>query len=271
MIYEKIYPSTLLAPYVECYYVWESVVHLLSPLLVESPPNGYTSMIINYGDTYSVINEKYGFRTTPATFVSGQATRSYKLQLTGRIGMIGVVLRPSALFTLFGIPMYEMSDERIDLGDVMGMEAKLLYEQILETTALTYRIDIIERFLLRRISQSGSAFDRTDYVANLIMEKKGVLPIRDLMEELYVCQRQFQRHFLKKVGVSPKYFARINRVSKLCAMMAQKQWQIQDWHELIAEYGYYDQSHFIKEFTEFMGKSPSLYVKGNSELAKYLK
>ncbi|GAB3173479.1 helix-turn-helix transcriptional regulator [Telluribacter humicola] len=270
MIYQKFKPSIHLTPYVECYYLWESQVYLSAPLQVESPPTGYTSLIFNYGDPYRVINEKYKDVPTPATFLSGQATKSYRLQLSGQIGIVGVVMKPSAIHTLFGIPMYEMSDERIAMEDVLGKEALYLHEQILEAGTAAGRIQTIEQFLLRKLSQPKGAFDRTDYVANLIMEKRGVLPIRDLMDELYVCQRQFQRHFLKKVGVSPKYYARISRISKLCALMAQKQWKIQDWHELIATYGYYDQSHFIKEFTEFTGKSPSLYIKGNSELANYL-
>ena len=90
------------------------------------------------------------------------------------------------------------------------------------------------------------------------------------MDELYVCRRQFERQFLNKVGVSPKYYARVRRIGYLCSLMALKKWNIDDWHELIYQAGYYDQSHFIKEFTAFTGKSPSFYLKNNIELGNFL-
>lgn len=91
------------------------------------------------------------------------------------------------------------------------------------------------------------------------------------MDDLFVCGRQFERKFLQKTGVSPKYYARIRRSEVLCHELAKKRWQIADWQELIFQSSYYDQSYFIKEFTEFTDKNPSLYVKNNIELANYLK
>ena len=40
-----------------------------------------------------------------------------------------------------------------------------------------------------------------------------------------------------------------------------------DWASLFAECGFYDQSHFIKDFIEFMGRSPQQYLEENSVLA----
>ncbi|GAB3643328.1 helix-turn-helix domain-containing protein [Spirosoma arcticum] len=74
---------------------------------------------------------------------------------------------------------------------------------------------------------------------------------------------------MQKVGVSPKYFARIRRVSYLCAQLANQRWQVADWHDLIYQCGYYDQSHFIREFTQFLGKRPTIYIKDNHKLAQY--
>lgn len=171
---------------------------------------------------------------------------------------------------LLGIPMYEFNDERIDLTNILGRQAHTLLQCIQDSPGHIQRIEILEKFLITLIRKSPRAQDRTDHIANLIHERHGVLSTQDLMKELCVCQRQFQRLFLMKVGVSAKYFARISRVSDLCARMAVKKWNIADWNDLVHHYGYYDQSHFIKEFTEFVGKSPSGYVRSNQELANYV-
>ncbi|NJK87057.1 MAG: AraC family transcriptional regulator [Bacteroidales bacterium] len=34
-----------------------------------------------------------------------------------------------------------------------------------------------------------------------------------------------------------------------------------DWFELFYKYGYYDQSHFIKDFKKITGKTPNQYFK----------
>ncbi|WP_435357554.1 DUF6597 domain-containing transcriptional factor [Emticicia sp. SJ17W-69] len=270
MFYRKFQASPFLQHLIECYFVWENNTAVVQPIVVESPPNGYASMVFNYGESYQVFNEKHEGIKTPKNFISGQSTKSYQLQLTGKIGMVGIVFRPAAVNTLFGLPMYEFSNERINLNDVLGKEIDQIQDRIVEAKTHQERIFILDNFLAIKALKSKNALDRTDYAANLIVEKRGIINVSELMNDLYVCRRQFERQFLQKVGVSPKYYARIRRISYLCSIMAKQHWQISDWHDLIYQSGYYDQSHFIKEFTTFTGKSPTLYLKNNVELLNYL-
>ena len=43
-----------------------------------------------------------------------------------------------------------------------------------------------------------------------------------------------------------------------------------DWKSLLIDCSYYDQSHFIKDFIEFTGRTPQQYLEGNSELANFV-
>jgi AraC-like DNA-binding protein len=184
--------------------------------------------------------------------------------------MAGIVFRPAGLSTLFGLPMYEFTDERIALVDVLGPSITYLHEQLAESQTAASRMALLEQFINRQLLGRGNRFDRTDYAANLIVDKHGILTVNELMDDLYVCRRQFERQFLQKVGVSPKYYARIRRVGHVCAQLASQRWQVSDWQDFIFRAGYYDQSHFIREFTQFTGKRPTLYVKDNVELSQYL-
>ena len=38
MFYQKFQPSSLLQPFVECYFVWENNLATDQPIMVESPP-----------------------------------------------------------------------------------------------------------------------------------------------------------------------------------------------------------------------------------------
>ncbi|MBO0933351.1 DUF6597 domain-containing transcriptional factor [Fibrella aquatilis] len=269
MHYQKYKPAPYLAPFVECYFDWSTDGPLGAPLRIESPPTGFASMVFTYSDPYQV---RVGQHTTvaPPAFLTGQATQQYELHVSGRIGMTGIVFRPAGLSTLFGLPMHEFTDQRLPLADVLGTSVTYLYEQLGECPTSSGRAALLEQFLNRQFLRRGDCFDRTDFAANLIVDKFGVLTVNELLDELYVCRRQFERQFLQKVGVSPKYYARIRRVGYVCAQLATQRWQIHDWQDFIFRAGYYDQSHFIREFTQFTGKRPTLYVKDNVELSHYL-
>lgn len=271
MHYHKFAPPAHLMPYVECFYVWERSQLIAEPITVESPPSGFASMILNYGTPYRVLSQKLNGELVPRAFLTGQATRSYQLQLSGTLGMAGIVFKPAGLSTLFGVPMYEFSDERVELRAVLGSRVDEWCDKIGEVATPTERVKVLEQFLNRQLLLKKAEPDRTDYAANRIVAQQGMVSISELMDELYVCRRQFERQFLQKVGVSPKYYARIPRVGALCHQLSQNRWQVADWQDLIHQFGYYDQSHFIKEFTQFTGKSPSLYVRNNAELSRLLK
>ena len=75
-------------------------------------------------------------------------------------------------------------------------------------------------------------------------------------------------NFFKKVGLSPKYYARIRRIGYLLNLAAGK--KKVDWASLFYECEFYDQAHFIKDFEEFTGRTPQQYLKENTELANYV-
>jgi AraC-like DNA-binding protein len=40
-----------------------------------------------------------------------------------------------------------------------------------------------------------------------------------------------------------------------------------DWSKVFSDCEFYDQSHFIKDFQEFTGRTPQQYLEENKELA----
>src|SRR5215510_522218 len=120
MTYQKFTPCDLLVPYVECYFVWQSSPEGVKDLIVESPPSGYCSIVFNCGDDYFLQNKKYEQLKVPKQFICGQSIYSYKLFLNGYISIAGIVFKPSALATLFGLPTYEYTEERIDFRSVFS-------------------------------------------------------------------------------------------------------------------------------------------------------
>ncbi|WP_153797719.1 helix-turn-helix domain-containing protein [Foetidibacter luteolus] len=265
MLYRKFSPCSTLQPFVECYFVWQSQED--KALLVESPPSGYCSIVFNYGCDYVVKNKKYERLVVPRQFAAGQSIYSYSLSLNGPVGMAGIVFKPAALATLFKLSTFEFTEERIDLYKVLNPSCVFNYRQrIMLADSIEQKARLLEEFAMLQYLQHEPQPDAIDEAANTIVAKNGMLNITELMEGIYMSRRNFERKFFQKVGLSPKYYARIRRIGYLCNMIAGK--QKADWPSLLYECEYYDQSHFIKDFEEFTGRTPQQYLQENAELAR---
>ena len=269
MIYRKYRPSELLNPFIECYFVWDSEGPMEEAITIESPPNGFCSIVFNYGDSYYLQNKKYEKMQVPKQFVSGQSIYSYKLFLHGTIGITGIVFKPAALATIFQLPIYEYTEERIDLYKVFKKNVVDHYvNEISSATGEEQRIKLLEEFIMKQYQLQKPNPDYIDEAANLIVEKNGLLQVTDLLKNSFMSRRSFERKFFQKVGLSPKYYARIRRIGYLCNLIAGR--KKVDWPSVFYECEFYDQAHFIKDFEEFTGRTPQQYLNENSELANYV-
>lgn len=266
MQYEKFSPSPLLLPYVECYFIWHSENLPVYGLVVESPPSGFCSIVFNSGDPYFLQNKKYERLAVPNAFIAGQSIYIYKLFLDGNISVAGIVFKPAALATLFDLPVYEYTEERIDLNKIfIPAVVTHLSEKLSAEKEPLQKARLLEDFLLKHFEKNKPEPDYIDYAANLIVEKNGMLHINDLLKDIYMSRRNFERRFFKKVGLSPKYYARIRRMSYLFNLIAGK--KKVDWGTIFSECEFYDHSHLIKDFLEFTGRTTQQYLEENKVLA----
>jgi len=269
MQYLKFFPCQQLEPFIECYFIWQSVSGPVQHMEVESPPTGFCSMVFNSGDPYFLQNKKYEKLQVPVAFVSGQAIYSYKLFLHGQISMAGIVFKPAGLASLFNLPVFEFTEERLDLSKIFKAsiiaELAMLIQQEKDAAG---KAKLLEAFVLKQAGEKLPVPDAIDEAANKIVQSNGLLHVNDLIEQAFMSRRNFERKFFKKVGLSPKYYARIRRMSYIGNLIAGK--SKVEWPDVFHNCEYYDQSHFIKDFLEFTGRTPQQYFEENRELSKYV-
>ena len=268
MRYKKFFPCSILSPFVECYFIWDSEGSLETTMVIESPPNGFCSIVFNYADPYYLQNKKYERLAVPMQFISGQSIYSYKLFLEGEIGVAGIVFKPAALATIFHLPIYEYTEERIDLYKVFKKSIVDKYANEIKISSEEQKVHLLEEFLMQQYRIQKPEPDYIDQAANFIVEHNGLLQVSDLLKDSCMSRRSFERKFFQKVGLSPKYYARVRRIGHLLSFVAGK--RKADWPKILAECEFYDQAHFIKDFKEFTGRSPQQYLKENTELANYV-
>ena len=266
MQYQKFHPRKELEAFVECYFIWQSGNEPVKDLVVESPPSGFSAIVFNSGDPYFLQNKKYEKLPVPKEFVAGLSIYSYTLFLNGNISIAGIVFRPAGLASLFNLPIYQYTEERIDLRKVLKPFVVDRYAKELETLPdALQKAKLLENFVWKFYEANKPEPDYIDEAANKIVDSNGMLNVNELMENIYMSRRNFERRFFKKVGLSPKYYARIRRIGYTLSMLIGK--KKVDWATVFSECEFYDKSHFIKDFLEFTGRTPQQYLEENKELA----
>ena len=87
----------------------------------------------------------------------------------------------------------------------------------------------------------------------------GALNVERLSFEFNMSYRSINRYFHNYLGVSPKFYLRILRFDRICRSIQSARHT--DLMDLVYLCGYYDQSHFIREFRQVMHMSPMAFLK----------
>ena len=91
-----------------------------------------------------------------------------------------------------------------------------------------------------------------------MLHDRSVSRVDDVTERFGLTARTLQRLFQRYVGVSPKWVLRRYRLHEAAAALAREQHR--PWAEVAADLGYFDQSHFIRDFTAAIGLTPGAYA-----------
>ncbi len=267
MRYQKFTPSAELTSFVECYYIWEGETK--ERLEVQSPPNGFSAIVFNYGSPSWAYQHSPQLIAVPKAFASGQFTSNYHLVLDGVINTIGIVFKPSSLHNFFGLRMSELVNNRMPLELLLNNKAELLYNAIKDEGREAERIKIIDEFLLPYLPVTKSRLSVIDEAVEYIDLTKGNSSVERVASHLKISRRYLEKKFLEKVGVSPKFYARVKRFSILSNKLAHS--KKVDWQDVVFESGFHDQSHLVKDFMEFNGMNPSEYHQQHRELVRFVK
>lgn len=100
-----------------------------------------------------------------------------------------------------------------------------------------------------------------------VFSSNGMSTVAEICREADCNERQLERMFRKRVGLSPKLYTRIIRFAYIFQLVEGNE-KI-NGSELGVASGYYDQSHFIRNFKAFTGEDPSRYFFDEPNLANF--
>jgi AraC-like DNA-binding protein len=167
-----------------------------------------------------------------------------------------VVFKPYGFSDLFRINTLDTTDYFPDFSSIKGKEARILYEQLIETKGFSEKIKIANQYFLKKIPRRDNSSQIRE-ACKQIMKKDGLVNIKALAYDTNMSLSSLERQFTKRVGVSPKMFARFKRFHRAVSLMNPSK-QL-SFSQVAYQSGYYDPAHFSKEFEAFTGPTPSSF------------
>lgn len=196
--------------------------------------------------------------------ISGQVNFPAHIASAGDTEMIVAVFYPHTIGVFIDTPPSAFYNSEISGFDIGNKNLNGLSNRIFNSENTHQSIKILESWLLSKLKYQYDTLNlkRIGATVNSIM-RSPVLQVSELADIACLSQKQFGRVFNSLVGMMPKEYARIVRFQKSMWLL---QNHCRDYAEIAYCCGYSDQSHFIRDFRQFSGVTPSQISNPYSDL-----
>lgn len=240
--YQEYLPQQKLQKYIYCY--WRLQTH-------EPLENAFTYRVVADG----CIDVFFELSNPAESFVMGFCKKYTEFELANSFDYMGIRFLPTMFTQLFKVDAAELSNQDQPLDNIVPTLAQYIRGHFQKNTTpieMQQRLDFYFDDFLSDVTIEED--DRFYNALQLILQQQGALQIeKDLNTGL--SPRQLRRKFNYYIGASPKTFGKVIRFQSI--LRAKPSTQSLRKNKLFYEVGYYDQAHFIKEFKNLYGVSPS--------------
>lgn len=245
-------PSPALVPFVEGLWYFEAD---LQPALERVLPTGAMQLLINldademrwYSGADCAVVHRLG-----GAILAGPFEGPVVIDTEEQRRVAGIAFTPMGASVFLTCPAHTVRGLLVPLEELWGGDGRVLRERLLEAGSPAAMLACLDAWLIAR-SRDRLVIDPA--VVFAVAALGCGARVGTVVERLGLTARRFIDRFEAQVGLTPKRFARIQRFQRLVTSRDGSP----DWADLAARAGYADQSHMIRDFTEFSGVPPSGY------------
>jgi AraC-like DNA-binding protein len=259
MTVQQFSPSPLLTPYIEHFGLRQARLgdrQMYLPL----PARSDCFLEIYLADCYRIVNVASGaiHRAPRLSLVGPHTRRSEDLLLSGTLRVFHIHFTPTGFRALFGIPAHLIADSAEAAEAVLGPGVLELTERLLDAQNSAQLVALAERFLISRLPHVAHILVPIAAIARTLKQHHGSVEIAQLAAMHSFTTRHLERVFREHIGVTPKTFARLARLSR--ALDLSQRSRNSDWAEIALAAGFYDQSHMVRDFRSLTGETPLGFI-----------
>lgn len=261
-------PASPLSRFIE--QMWLYSRSNLNHVIQKFIPDGSNWLVIDFSDharDFLVEGQSRTF-TCQNSWITGTLKKCTSIAGNASPLMLGINFKAGGAYPFFDFPLSEITNSVVSLDLIWGREITDLRQRLLESPTPTERFGILECFLLKRLRNAQCQSRMLPFLLQGIQLADENLNLKKSAERIAITQKHLISLFNGLVGLTPKRFQRISRFQKVIRRL--EQGGRVNWPLLALEFGYYDQAHFIKEFQEFAGMSPTCYPALKGEVPNHI-
>ena len=239
--YEEIIPGVPLCPYICCYWQLKTEQPLSYDFNYTAVADGCIDFVFDLGDPHT-------------QFVMGVSSQYTTFTLERSFNYAGIRFFPGAFPALFGVNASELTNESLPIADVLPQIHQQLTTLLAGQSTLNSIKPLLDDFFIRSTLPKKRDIDlRFESAFHSLLNNAGGIKVEKTLSH-DISPRHLRRLFDFYIGVAPKELNKIIRFQKFLRGSATLETLKQE--KLYYDLGYYDQSHFIKDFKQLYGLSP---------------
>lgn len=251
-MYELRFPSPALTPFIESYWFVSCAPGETVDLTVDVFVDLRADLLLNFGVAYERTVRGAKSHQQGTSNLDAQRTTPITIRQAGAVAISGVRFRAGGLAFFVDQDLSTFTDRIVPLLEALGSDGPAL-EAALRGRPPDAQRETLDAFFGERLIDDAGRRTTLD-VTNRILAAGGGDRIDGLCRDAGVSQRQLDRVFRQHLGVSPKLLSRVARFQK--ALTRLKSDPGCTLASVAVECGYYDQSHFVRDFKRFSGVPP---------------
>jgi AraC-like DNA-binding protein len=247
-------PHPSLAPYVSEYFGGSEETH--APLCRRELPADIAPIIINFGAPFRLLDDADPSRWTEVrSFIAGASDRYVLVGSTGSYACMQINFTILGARFFFGRPMHELVNRVVPLDDAFGAEGRRLEMALYDARDWAARFDLLDAAIAARIARAQAPPLAVTHVMRRLVRAHGAVRIGALAAEVGWSHKHLVSQFTEEIGLTPKTLARVLRFGLAAERLASSE----GGHlaDIAVDCGYYDQSHFTRDFRAFTGVTPT--------------
>lgn len=230
-------------------------------------PKGTVEIIFNFSDDVVYCNSNLDIKKAlPRCFVNGVNFKPFNLIKNRQQVFLGVQLNALGLKILFDVPVSDFNNTVVE-GYQVCESLNTLSNQLFQKKTFKNQVEIIMKWIYKKVSHFhyNKAINQ---VHNLFYSHKlDEKSVKELSNEVNLSERQIRRLSSEWLGMNTETFLRYHRYLTSLHLLHNTNLSLS---QIGLEAGYYDQSHFIREFKSFTDIAPKKYQKSKTTLPGHI-
>lgn len=170
--------------------------------------------------------------------------------------IVGVSLFSYAVPLFFNVSPSDLINQYTDLDTLLGNSGRMINEKMTNALTTQDQIEVLSDYFKSQLSKKYFEDKLMVKAVKQIKNCHGTVAINQLASACCLSEKQFERRFTAYTGFKPKLYSRIIRFES--ALWHSRHYD--NFTEVAHSFGYYDQSHFIRDFKAFTGLAPYKFI-----------